>query len=190
MTDDFAPPPAPDGTPSGTVKRADFRPAAPARRRGRFPRWVAVLLSVGVLAIVGGIATQVTLTVRGNHLTAADADATGRLHSAQVVSGMCLESLGDEAGVVVVVACDQPHSAEAVSSYTFTTDEWSGDDAVADTVIDFCAAQLAPGGPLASAAEGRDWVAWVPSAGTWSHGDRSGLCLVTADTPWTGRAAD
>jgi len=150
---------------------------------------VAVLLGLGVLAIVVGVAAQVTLTIRNGNLTPADPDATGRLHSAQVVSGMCLESLGDAAGVVIVLACDQPHSAEAVTSYTFTADEWPGDGAAADAVVGFCSTQLAPGGPLASAAEGREWVAWVPSEETWRHGDRSGLCLVTADEPWTGRAA-
>lgn len=175
---DFAPPPAPDGTPTGTVKRTDFRPAAPARRRSRFPRWVALLLGAGLAVILAGVVAQVALTVRNGNLTPADVDATGRLHSAQVVAGMCLESFESTAGPVVVVACDQPHAAKAVSSYTFTTDEWPGDSQVAATLLNYCAAQLAPGGAMAEAAEGREWVAWVPSEGTWNHGDRTGLCIV------------
>ncbi|MCR6712049.1 MAG: septum formation family protein [Demequina sp.] len=188
MTDDFAPPPAPDGTPAGTVKRSDFRPTPPARRRSRFPRWVAVLLGVGLVAIAAGVVAQVTLTIRNSNLTPADASATGRLHSAQLVTGMCIDSLGDGAGPVFVVACDEPHSAEVVSSFTFTADEWPGSDEVADAVLAYCATQLAPGGALESAAAGREWVAWVPSEGTWSHGDRMGLCIVTDSTAWQGKA--
>ena len=193
MTDDFAPPPAPDGGPTGTVprasvQRADFRPAQPPRRRSRFPRWVAVLLGVGALVIGAGVVAQVTLTARNGNLTPSEPDATGRMHSAQVVSGMCIESLGESAGTVRVVSCDDAHSAEVVSSYVFTTADWPGDAAVQDTALAYCAAQLAPGGPLAAAADGRDWVAWVPSAATWQHGDRTALCIVTGQSPWTGKA--
>ena len=188
MTDDFAPPPTPEGTPSGTVTRGDFRSKAPARRRSGFPRWVAVLMAVGGLVILAGVAAQVTLTVRNSNLTPADPGTTGRLHSAQVVSGMCLESLGKSAGTVNVVACEDSHTAEVVSAYAFTTDEWPGDEAAATAVLNYCAVQLAPGGPLSPAASQRDWVAWVPSQGTWQHGDRKGLCIVTAEAPWTGGA--
>jgi len=188
VSDDFAPPPTPDGTPSGTVNRTDFRATPPARRRRGFPRWVAALLAVGALVIVGGVAAQITLTKRAANSTPGDADATGRLHSAQVVSGMCLEALGDAAGPVMVVPCDDPHAAEAVTGTTVSGADFPGDEAVAKTVLDFCASQLAPGGPLDDAARGRQWVAWVPSRGTWSAGDRDGLCIVFAESPWTGPA--
>lgn len=190
MTEDFAPPPTPEGTPSGTVKRGDFRPATPPRRRSGFPRWVAVLMGVGAVVLLAGVVAEVSLTVRSGNLAPANPGATGRLHSAQVVAGMCIESLGDSAGTVTVVPCAQEHGAEVVTAYTFTGDEWPGDNAAAATVLNFCAGQLAPGGPLAKAADGRVWVAWVPSQGTWQHGDRAGLCLVTSKTPWTGKAAD
>lgn len=189
MTDGYAPPPTPDGAPSGTYRRSDFRAAPPARRRSRFPRWLAVLLVAGAVVVVGGVVAQVTLTARASQLAPADRDATGRLHSAQVVSGMCLETLGDEAGSVWVVPCDEPHAAEVVSAYEFTGDEFPGDAAVAKTAVDYCASQLAPRAPLADAAAGREWLAWVPSAGTWRGGDRIGLCIVTDAEPWTGAAA-
>ena len=105
------------------------------------------------------------------------------------VHALVLDSLGDGAGPVFVVPCDEPHSAEVVSSFTFTADEWPGSDAVADTVLAYCATQLARGGALESAAAGREWVAWVPSEGTWRHGDRVGLCIVTEDIAWEGKAA-
>lgn len=188
MTDDFAAPPAPDGAPAGTVRRADFRPAAPARRRRGFPRWLIVVLAAGGAVIVGGVLTQVSLTVRASHLTPAEADTTGRLHSAQVVSGMCIETLGDEAGIVWVVPCDQGHAAEVVSAYELSGADFPGDDEVARATLHYCASQLAPGGALEAAADGREWVAWVPTAATWAAGDRRGLCIVTGTTPWTGRA--
>ncbi|MGC4174189.1 septum formation family protein [Demequina sp.] len=187
---DFAPPPAPDGTPAGSVKRADFRAAPPAPRRSRFPRWLTVLLGLAGAVIVVAVAAQITLTVRNGNLSPAEPGATGRLHSAQVVSGMCIASLGDGAGPVTVVDCDEPHSAEVVSSYSAQGDEWPGADEIASTVLQYCASQLMPGGELAHAAEGRDWVAWVPSQATWEHGDRAGLCIVTAAEPWTGSAKD
>lgn len=190
MTDGFAPPPAPDGTPAGTVRRADFRPPAPARRRSRFPRWVALLVGLGGAVIVAAVVAQVALTVRDGNLNSASPDTTGRLHSAQVVSGMCMKALGDAAGTVTVVDCAEPHAAEAVTSFTFTGDAWPGDASAAETVLAYCASQLAPAGPLAAAAEGRSWVAWVPSEGTWRHGDRTGLCIVTAESPWSGSALD
>ncbi len=147
-------------------------------------------MAAGALAVVAGVTAQVTLTVRNGNLTPAEPDATGRMHSVQVVSGMCIETLGDSAGTVNVVACEDGHAAEAVSSYVFTKAEWPGDEAVRDTALAYCAAQLAPGGPLAHAADGRDWVAWVPSSATWQHGDRTALCIVTADAPWVGRATE
>jgi len=204
MTDDFAAPPGPGefaappapgdatvgSTPAGTVKRTDFRPQPPRKKRTRFPRWVTVLLVVGGVAIAAGVVAQMMLSARNANLTQADSDATGRLRSAQVVPGMCIESLGESAGTVHVVPCEQSHSAEAVTAYTFSDEEWPGDAAVKESVLAYCTSQLAPGGPLAHAADGRDWVAWLPSAGTWQHGDRTGLCIVTSDTPWQGKATD
>ena len=189
---DFAAPPSPDGTPSGQVKRSDFRATPPRRRRRGFPMWATVLLVIGGLAIVGGVGAAVALTVRNGNFAPADPSATGRFHSVQIVSGMCLESIGDSAsaGSVIAVDCDDPHAAEVVSSYTFRGEQWPGDESVESTVLDYCASQLAPGGPLAIAADGRTWVAWVPSQGTWEGGHRLGLCIVSAEEPWTGRASD
>ena len=187
---DFAAPPTPEGTPSGQVKRSDFRATPPARGRRGFPKWVAVLLVIGGVAILSGIVAAVALTARNANFAAAEANDTGRFHSVQVVSGMCLEELGDSAGNVIAVDCDDAHAAEAVTSYTFRGQEWPGDAEAASTVLSYCTSQLAPGGPLATAAAGRSWVAWVPSEGTWKGGDRLGLCIVSSDVPWKGHAAD
>jgi hypothetical protein len=146
------------------------------------------MLGLGAAAILAGVAAQVTLTVRNSNLAPAEPGTTGHLHSAQVISGMCIETLEKSAGTVNVVPCDQRHAAAVVSTYTFPGDEWPGDEVAANSVLDYCATQLAPGGPLARAVADRDWVAWVPSAETWQHGDRSGLCIVTSEIPWTGDA--
>jgi len=103
---------------------------------------------------------------------------------------MCLRELGDEAGQVSVVDCGEPHRAEVVTAYSFTGSEWPGAEVASQTVLDYCAAQLAPGGPLAGASDGREWVAWVPSESTWAAGDRKGLCIVTSSESWTGRATE
>ena len=58
----------------------------------------------------------------------------------------------------------------------------------ADAAIQYCASQLAAGGPLGAASQAREWLVWVPSRGTWDAGDRSGLCIVTSSTPWEGEA--
>ena len=144
-------------------------------------------MAVGALVIGAGVVAQISLTARNGNLTPSEPDATGRVHSAQVVSGMCIESLGQSAGTVHVVDCDDAHSAEVVSSYVFTTDDWPGDAAVRDTALSYCAQQLGPGGPLATAADGRDWVAWVPSAATWQHGDRTAVCIVTGQVAVDGK---
>jgi hypothetical protein len=120
-------------------------------------------MATGALVVVAGVVAQITLTARNGNLTPAEPDATGRMHSAQVVSGMCIEALGDSAGTVNVVRCEDTHSAEAVSSYVFTKAEWPGDNAVRDTALAYCAAQLAPGGPLAHAADRRGNRSGIPA---------------------------
>lgn len=147
-------------------------------------------MAAGVAVIVAGSVWAFMLDQVAHNLTPASVGTTGRLHSAQVVSGMCLERLGDSAGTVTAVECAEPHRAEAVSAHRFTDSAWPGDADVARRALAHCAGQLAPGGPLAAAADGRSWVAWVPSEGTWAGGDRTALCIVTADEPWTGRATD
>jgi len=184
VSEEFAPPPTPSGTPAGTVNRSDFRPLPPARRRGRFPRWLAALLVAGGVVIVGGVVTQLLLTSRAANLEQAEPDATGRLHSAQLVSGMCIDDLPAGVGVVTVVPCGEPHAAKVATAITLQGAEFPGDELVANTVLDFCTSQLAPGAPLAEVADGRKWLAWVPSAQTWKAGDRAGLCIVTSSTDW------
>jgi len=103
---------------------------------------------------------------------------------------MCLLEIGNQPGDVFAVACSERHEAEVVSSYNLTGDDWPGEAAVATSVLNYCASQLAPGGPLEAASAGRAWVAWVPSEDTWNTGDRKGLCIVTAGTAWTGKAVD
>jgi hypothetical protein len=193
VTEGFASPPSASGTPGAPPPpRSDFRPA-PLPPRKRAPKWLWWLIIVSVAVIVAGSAWAIALERQAANLEPASAGVTGRLHSAQVVSGMCMESLGDAAGVVQVVPCDEPHRAEAVTAYTFTNDEWPGDSEAEREALDYCASQLAADGPLATASAGRDWVAWVPSEATWEAGDRTALCIVTTGIgttaePWTGRA--
>lgn len=190
MTESFASPPSASGAPGAPPPpRGEFRPA-PLPPRKRAPRWLWWLIIIGVVVIIAGSAWAIALERQAASLEPAAAGATGTLHSAQVVSGMCMESLGEEAGTVRVVPCGEPHRAEAVTGYTFTNDAWPGDSEVASRALDYCASQLGPDSPLAAASDGRDWVAWVPSEATWAAGDRTALCIVTATDSWTGRAGE
>lgn len=200
MSDDYAAPPLPGGAPAPPPQpRVDYRPAPGGGSAGRggssgsgarrgIPRWLWWVLAAGALVIVAGSAWAVLLEQRAKNLEPASVGTTGTLHSAQVVSGMCLEQLGDGAGSVAAVECSEPHRAEVVSAYRFTDSAWPGDAEAASRALAHCASQLAPAGPLETAASGRAWVAWVPSEGTWAGGDRVALCIVTSDEPWTGRA--
>jgi len=193
MADEFAPPPALEPAPAAAARRADFREPPLVGRRHAVPRWAWVAIASGVAAIGAGLAAAVIVDARAAALEPAALGTTGRLHSAQVVAGMCLlaiEPADGPAGTATVVACDQPHSAEALASYPFASDEWPGPAEIRRTVLDFCSTQLGPDGPLSRAATNRTWVAWTPSERTWAAGDRTGLCIVSSDQPWTGHAMD
>lgn len=212
---DFAPPPLPGGTgpavASADAERVGHKPgggdSGPAthgsnsgrRRRGRKARartsngrWVLVTMITAIGLIVGGIGWASVLTYRASAVAPANQDATGSLHSGQVVTGMCLKKAPDldsVAGPVEVVGCADPHHAEALVSYTFTSGEWPGEATARGEVVGFCAAQVDPDAgyfPATPDAPGYEWLAWVPSAGTWQLGDRTGVCVITTERPVTG----
>lgn len=192
MADDFAPPPALEPLPSASPSRAEFRsqPRPQSRKRRALPRWAWVAIASGMVAIGAGVAAAVVADARAAALEPASPGTTGRLHSTQVVSGMCLEAVAPRngpAGRVTVVGCDSPHSAEVVASYAYESGEWPGSADADHGVLSFCAAQLGPSGPLAGQLGDRTWVAWAPTERTWAAGDHTGLCIVTGARPWTGR---
>lgn len=148
-----------------------------------------------IALIVGGIGWAVVLNYRDSAVKPAEQAATGTLHTGQVVGGMCIKVAPDPAAAaapVEVVRCSEPHHAEAVVNYTFTTGTWPGISQARSEVLTFCAAQLDPAfSHLPPSPDGPDfeWLAWVPTADTWGLGDRTGLCVVTTERPVAGSYA-
>lgn len=202
---DFTPPPPPGGhdqhaTPSphreaatassaGTPDSGSSRAKRTHRTNGR---WVFVVMVSAIALIVGGIAWASVLAYRTSAVTPAAQTATGMLHTSQVVSGMCIKNAPDldaEPSTVNVVACSEPHHAEALVAYTFTSSQWPGGKDVADEVLGFCSEQASPDSPAiprSPEAPAFEWHAWLPTAATWELGDRAGLCVVTTQRPVVG----
>lgn len=199
---DFVAPPSPDeghstpgpqqpGPPSHPAPASSSPPRRRVRRRAS-GRWVFIVMIAAAGLILGGVGWASVLTYRTGAVTPAALGTTGSLHSAQVVGGMCLKeapNLDAAPAAVNVVECDQPHHAEALISYTFTTNEWPGSTAVRAEVMSFCAEQLRISWdaiPLSQSAPAFAWHAWLPTAATWDLGDHTGLCVVTTERPVVG----
>jgi hypothetical protein len=180
-----------DAAPQSTYGRSG-RGRGSKQRRGSNGRWVFATMIAAIGLIVGGIGWALILNYRSSSVTPAPPEATGTLHTGQVVSGMCIKEAPDldaAPSPVEVVTCREPHHAEALLDYTFTSNEWPGTDAATREVVDFCTVQVDPltgTVPLVPDAPAFTWHAWVPTAATWQLGDRSGLCVVTTDIPVSG----
>jgi len=208
---DFTPPPLP-GEASGSAHQTAGAPAQPAglggaqlqppgtssergrveARRGSNGRWVFAVMVAAIALIVVGIGWASVLTFRSSAVTPAATDATGSLHTGQVVSGMCIKDAPDLSGgsdPVTVVRCDDPHHAEALVSYAFTSNQWPGTKEARAEVIAFCSQQVGSSSaavPVSPSAPDYDWHVWSPTAATWELGDRTGLCVVTTAGPTIG----
>ena len=176
---------APHGPGTGPTGRpAPGQPGTTTvRKAGRgmaIAAWVAIAAGVALLI---GISWSVALDAQSRGLEPAEADATGDLHTMQVVPGMCLESIGDDGAVgqTSVVDCSQPHRAEVITALGFDELRFPGDQDVAQRTLDHCSTRMTDLGP------GSAWVAWVPSEDSWHRGDRTALCIATWDQPQEGR---
>ncbi|GIG28114.1 hypothetical protein Cma02nite_07140 [Cellulomonas marina] len=149
------------------------------RTRGTRGRRLAVTaLVVGavetLLAAVAVVVLAVTLAGLRDLPTALDGPRDA--HPAQVVPGHCLAGLPPDGAVrrVQLVPCDEPHAAEAVSTYAFAPGAaWPGQAEAARAVAASC--RLGD----ADRAAGRTAVAWAPTRAAWLLADRTGLCLLT-----------
>lgn len=143
----------------------------PPRNRRRL--WITLAV-VGTLVLVGVVAGGLA-AVR----FFLDTRALGAVDQAMEVSarrldvGHCVGDLPADGAVsrVQVVPCDQPHAAEVVGVHTLTDGEWPGEDVVRTQVENACEMDNA------QREGGFQAVVWSPSAGSWSQGDRRGLCL-------------
>ncbi|WP_061963113.1 hypothetical protein [Demequina aurantiaca] len=145
-----------------------------------------------IALIVGGIGWAGVLTYRSSGVKPATQGTTGTLHTGQVITGMCIKEapdLTEDPEPVEVVNCVDPHHAEALVSYTFTSTDWPGTPAARQEVMEFCAAQVDPASGFIETppeAPAYEWLAWVPSADTWQLGDRTGVCVITTERPVAG----
>ncbi len=106
----------------------------------------------------------------------ADVTSTQTAHSRQLVLGNCLAELpanGDVAKVKVV-PCKEEHRAQVVARTEFDDDaSWPGQDAANGQVARICVSDVLS----KNAPADLELVVWAPSKGSWSDGDRVGLCL-------------
>ncbi len=183
--------PATPSAPAAPTRGSEtpFAPAPPAPRRRR--RGVLVAWIVGgaaLVAIVGGVITDLVLTAQGDSREAVERSHVGSLHSVQAVAGLCLEDVPEAAGDVgglTSVPCDTPHRAEIIASTKTGALSWPGNDALAAEATEFCAAQVARIVP-ADLADALRWRAWTPTDRTWAVDDRTLLCVVVASEPLAG----
>jgi hypothetical protein len=147
-------------------------PATPPPKDRRKVR--IALAVVGTLVLLGLVAGGVTaarffLDTR----PLGDVEQAMEVNARRLDVGHCVSDLPADGAVnrVRVVPCEDPHAAEVVGVHTLEDGPWPGDDAVRTRVENACEMDNAQvdGGFRA--------VVWSPSAGSWSQGDRRGLCL-------------
>lgn len=169
-------------TPSGAGEGAGGAATGPTNmlrsgRRMALAAWVAII--AGVVLLVG-IAWSAALALTDQTLNYAELGDTGTMHAAQLVPGMCLTDVGSDGEVhdVEVVACDQPHGAEIFTQKHFDLAKYPGDDEVHNQALEHCGDRIAEELP-----HDAWWVTWVPSAQSWSRGDRVALCIAVFEEP-------
>ena len=191
MTSQFSPPPSFAAPP----------PPAPGQRRGtqqspsgmpRAARAVVWLSIIAAVVLVAGLSYAVWLEVDQSRLAPANRGDTGTMATMRVIEGMCIaDPIGDDGPIqtVTVVECAEPHFAEVVATLAFNQPDWPGVHRVQADALSYCSRSLEPGAGVVDRdldSLGLRWVSWVPTAATWSSGDRSAACVVSSETPMTG----
>ena len=155
------------------------------RRLGRRGRGLAL-----AAIAVGAVWTLVALVIAGAAVMLAigsrplphDVPRAQDAHARQLVAGDCVDPLpaDGDIDVVHVVPCAKPHAARVISQYAFEPDAvWPGQAAADQRVATACELSAA------ESAAGLTPLTWAPTAESWRHGDRTGLCLIhnPAGTP-------
>ncbi|WP_373309971.1 DUF4190 domain-containing protein [Cellulomonas chitinilytica] len=164
-----------------------LRRTAAQQTRGRRLAIAGVVLgAVGTVALVVGVVVAV-LTASAQRSLPPDVPEARDAHAAQLVTGNCLAALPADGTVetVRVVPCAEPHAAQVVTDYEFTSNAvWPGQDAADARVARACVLDDD------EAAAGVRTVTWAPTEAGWSRGDRRGLCLAVLDDDVTGSLLD
>jgi len=157
------------------------------RTRGRGLAIAGVVLgAVGTVALAAGIVVAV-LTASAQRPLPPDVPQARDAHAAQLVTGNCLAALPADGSVetVRVVPCAEPHAAQVVTDYEFTSNAvWPGQDAADARVARACVLKDD------EVAAGARTVTWAPTEAGWARGDRRGLCLAVLPDDVTGSLLD
>jgi len=155
-----------------------LRRIATRHTRGRGLAIAGVVLgAVGTAALVVGVVVAVMTAAQQRPLPP-DVPEARDAHVAQLVTGNCLDALPANGTVerVHVVPCAEPHVAQVVTDYEFTSNAvWPGQSAADARVARACV--LDPD----EVAAGVRPVTWAPTESGWARGDRQGLCLAVLD---------
>ncbi|WP_243882987.1 septum formation family protein [Cellulomonas dongxiuzhuiae] len=160
--------------------------ATRARARRRVVVGVTAVATVVVLAVGTTVGTRAVTAVRSRPLPS-DVTASTDAYAVQLVTGSCLATLPDDGEVdrVDVVPCDDPHAAQVVAQYAFDPAAvWPGQEGAHARVERACVLSDE------EVAAGVRLVTWAPTAGGWSGGDRTGLCVAVPPAPVTGSFVD
>ena len=135
--------------------------------------WTLVALALAAMAVMMAI---------GSRPLPRDVPRAQDAHARQLVAGNCVDPLPADGNIdlVHVVPCAKPHAALVITQYAFEPDAtWPGQAAADRRVATAC--QLS----AAESAAGLTPLTWAPTAESWRHGDRTGLCLIhnPAGTP-------
>lgn len=147
-------------------------------------RW---LLATGVVAAIVafvGIGAAVTVA-QLDRPQILELDINGPLNArpGQLLAGHCLKTVPTDPTVqtVIAVPCARAHGAQVILRRDFTKDDVPGGkfDELALTEI---ITQECTKVPLINAPSDATLTAWVPTGDAWLLGDRSGMCVLQAQT--------
>ena len=135
--------------------------------------WTLVALALAAMAVMMAI---------GSRPLPHDVSHAQDAHARQLVTGNCVDPLPANGNIdmVHVVPCATPHAAQVITQYVFEPDAvWPGQAAADRRVATACELSAA------ESAAGLTPLTWAPTAESWRHGDRTGLCLIhnPAGTP-------
>ena len=164
-----------------------LRRTATRQTRGRGLAVAGVVLgAIGTVALVAGVVAAV-LTAAAQRSLPPDVPQARDAHAAQLVTGNCLAALPADGAVetVRVVPCAEPHAAQVVTDYEFTSNAvWPGQAAADARVARACVLDAD------EVAAGVRAVTWAPTEAGWARGDRQGLCLAVLPDAVRGSLLD
>lgn len=151
------------------------------KRRGRIFAVLGIVAALLWAALIGAIVAVAVLA-------GVDRDEDGNVQEEtsmnvfDVEPGDCLEAFDIDADQkVVVLPCAQPHGAQVITQFDLADGDWPGDEQVASQAESGCRDRIADvlGTRVDEGGLGLGY--FHPEESSWDVGDRTVLCLVTAE---------